>query len=262
MRIGVIGPHAPDDFAENICDSLEAMGIESVALGSAESRPRNRHFAAAAGIARRSVWLDEFLQQKIAANAAEHECDAVIAVEGNTSPLLVSQLRKHGMSVALWFPDHITNLGRLQMLLAPYSALFFKEPRLVERLRATLDLPVYYLAEACNDRWHRSDLQQGTDPVIVVAGNMYPSRLLLLERLLDEGIPLRAYGPGFPRWVTDSPVFEVHRGRYVARREKADIFRQAAAVLNNLHPGEVDGVNCRLFEATGSGAVVLAESPV
>ena len=30
-------------------------------------------------------------------------------------------------------------------------------------------------------------------------------------------------------------------------------------MLNNLHPGEIAGVNCRLFEAAGCGAAVLTE---
>ena len=35
------------------------------------------------------------------------------------------------------------------MLLAPYDAIFFKEPFLTDHLRAMLDLPVYYLPQAC-----------------------------------------------------------------------------------------------------------------
>jgi spore maturation protein CgeB len=37
------------------------------------------------------------------------------------------------------------------------------------------------------------------------------------------------------------------------------VFRGAAGVLNNLHPGEINGVNARLSEATGCGAAVLCE---
>lgn len=145
------------------------------------------------------------------------------------------------------------------MLLAPYTAMFFKEPRLVERLSATLGVPAYYLPEACNHRWHRSTEPQGTDPVIVVAGNIYPSRLRLIERLLKAQVPLVLYGSSIARWLAGHSALSCHTHRYIARREKADIFRRAAAVLNNLHPGEIDGVNCRLFEAAGSGAVVLTE---
>jgi spore maturation protein CgeB len=259
MRVGVIGPQGADDFADNISDSLDAMAIDNVRLGPAQPRPRNPKVSAALSVARQALWVDERLQRRVATRALEYECDAVLTVEGNTSPAVVETLRANGVPVALWFPDHITNLGRFQMLLAPYSALFFKEPILVQRLRATLDLPVHYLPEACNSRWHRSDEPQGVDPVIVVAGNMYPSRLRLLERLVGAGIPLELYGGGFPRWVGNRPAFGIHTGKYIVRREKADTFRRAAAVLNSLHPGEVDGVNCRLFEATGSGAVVLAE---
>jgi len=88
---------------------------------------------------------------------------------------------------------------------------------------------------------------------------MYPSRLLLLERLLAHGIPLRLYGAWFPRWVGETPLREVHTGRTVLGEEKARVFRSAAGVLNTMHPAEIYGVNSRLFEAAGCGAAVLTE---
>jgi spore maturation protein CgeB len=174
-------------------------------------------------------------------------------------PVVVSQLRRAGVRVVFWFPDPVTSLGRALMLLAPYDALFFKEPHLVERLRATIDLPVYYLPEACNPRWHRPMGPAGTEPYLVVAGNMYPSRVRLLERLIAKGIPLKLYGPGFPRWMGETTARGAHTGRRVYYEEKARIFRSAAAVLNTIHPAEIAGVNGRLFQATGSGAAVLTE---
>ncbi len=145
------------------------------------------------------------------------------------------------------------------MLLAPYDAVFVKEPHLVDRLRAVLDLPLFYLPEACNPRWHRPLVAPGTEPYLVLAGNMYPSRILLLERLLACGIPLRLYGGRFPRWIGQTPLRDVHAGRCVFGEEKARVFRSAAAVLNTMHPAEVNGVNARLFEAAGCGAAVLTE---
>lgn len=259
MRIGVIGPTRPDDFADNICDALGAMGIDYVALGPTQPRPTSRAVATGLGMARRSVAVDEALQKRLVSRAREADCTAIITVDANTSPSVIAALQHMGMPSALWFPDHMVNLGRLRMVLAPYRAMFFKEPVLVDRLNAVLGLPVHYLPEACNPRWHTSDQPHGVDPVVVLAGNMYPTRLRLLERLLAADVPVVLYGGGFPRWVGDHPAVKVHTGRSVVRQEKADIYRRAAAVLNNLHPGEVDGVNCRLFEAAGSGAVVLCE---
>jgi spore maturation protein CgeB len=49
-------------------------------------------------------------------------------------------------------------------------------------------------------------------------------------------------------------------GFSVHRAAKAKVFHQAAVVLNNLHPAEFAGVNCRVFEAAGSGGAILTEA--
>ena len=149
--------------------------------------------------------------------------------------------------------------GAAAMLLAPYDALFFKEPHLVERLRAMLDIPVYYLPEACNPRWHRPLVPAGTEPYLVVPGNMYPYRVRLLERLIAKGIPLKLYGADLPRWLGETPIRRLHSGRRVFHEEKAKIYRSAAGVLNTMFPAEIAGANGRLFQAAGSGAAVLTE---
>ena len=113
-------------------------------------------------------------------------------------PGVVRELRRNGIKVALWFPDALVNMGRQLMLLAPYDAVFVKEPHLVDRLRAFLTCRCSICLEACNPRWHRPLAAPGTEPYLVIAGNMYPSRILLLERLLASGIPLRLYGAGSP----------------------------------------------------------------
>ena len=50
-----------------------------------------------------------------------------------------------------------------------------------------------------------------------------------------------------------------HTNTYVLGAEKAAAFRSARAVLNNLHPAEFAGSNCRLFEIAASGGVALTE---
>ncbi len=259
-RIGVIGPVAPDYFAENVGDALQRLGHVVTQLGSAHPRGRSRLIDRAAGLARQALpRLDERAQEPIVRAALGADCEVVISVDSSLMPSMVTRLRSNGAQVAFWFPDHVANLERQFMLLAPYDAIFFKEPFLTDRLRAMLGLPVYYLPQACNPRWHRPVTPAGTEPFLVVAGNMYPSRVRLLERLIAKGIPLRLYGGGFPRWVGDTSARAMHTGRYITREEKARIFRSAAGVLNTMHPSEINGVNARLFEAAGCGAAVLTE---
>jgi spore maturation protein CgeB len=260
VRIGVIGQIAQDNFADNIVDALQRMGHSVTQLGSA--RPRYRH--------QLSNWItmtargalpgfDELAQQRIIRTAIDACCEIIINLDASLMPGIVSQLSRRGIRIAFWFPDAVANMGRQLMLLAPYDALFFKEPHVVEHLHANLGLPVYYLPEACNPRWHRPFTAAGTEPYLVIAGNMYPSRVKLLERLIAKGIPLKLYGSKLPRWLGETPVQEAHTGRCIVREEKARVFRSAAGVLNTLHPAEIAGVNARLFEATGCGAAVITE---
>jgi spore maturation protein CgeB len=203
--------------------------------------------------------LDERAQRRIVRCALAAGCEVVINIDARLMPSAVAQLKRAGARVAFWYPDAVVNLGRQLMLLAPYDALFFKEPHVVERLRANLDLPVYYLPQGCNPRWHRPLGPAGSEPHLVIAGSMYPSRVRLLERLIAKGIPLKIYGGPFPRWLGPTPLRELHTGRVVLREEKARAFRSAAGVLNSMHPAEIVGVNLRLFEAAGCGAAVLTE---
>jgi spore maturation protein CgeB len=260
VRVGVIGHVAPDRFAENIIDALRHTGHDVIPLGAAGPYGRSRTGKRIAALARQVLpVLDERSQRHIVGWAVDAGCEVVINIDARISAHAVDQLRRAGMRVAFWFSDAVSSLGRQQMLLAPYDALFFKEPHLVERLRATLDLPVYYLPQACNPRWHTPLTEPGTEPYLVIAGGQYPSRVRLLERLLAKGIPLKVYGGQFPRWFGETTVREAYTGRYLAREEKSRVFRSAAGVLNTMHPAEITGVNVRLFEAAGAGAAVITE---
>jgi spore maturation protein CgeB len=260
MRVGVIGQLDADSFAENVSEALLSMGHVVTPLGPARPHRRSRYSTHVSMLARQALpRLDEHFQRQISQNAMAAGCEVVINLDASLIPSVVSRLRGYGVRVAFWFPDHVANLGRQLMLLAPYDAIFFKEPHLVERLRATLGLPVYYLPEACNPRWHRPLSAPGTEPYLVVPANMYPYRVRLLERLMAKGIPLKVYSAGFPRWLGATSVREVYTGRCVFREEKARVYRSAAGVLSTMHPAEIAGVNGRLFQATGCGAAVLTE---
>ncbi|GAA2501944.1 CgeB family protein [Winogradskya humida] len=260
MHLGLIGPYAPDMFLHNIGDALVRLGHQVTHLGVVRSERGGRVRARLTDLALAAHPRAEDRYQRHLADAARRSgCQAVITTDGSLPPAVVGMLRRNRIPVVLWFPDAVTNMGRQRMLTAPYSAMFFKDPLLVQRLRDVLGLPVGYLPEACNPRWHRPIGAAGTERVVVVAGNIYPSRVVLLQRLHAAGVPLRIYGGPPARWIRGLLPPDLYAGRSVYREEKSMVFRSAVAVLNNLHPGEMSGVNCRLFEASGAGAAVLCE---
>ena len=128
-RIGVIGPVAPDYFADNVGDALQRLGHAVTQLGTAHPRGRSRLINHAAGLARQALpRLDERAQDRIVRAALAADCEIIINVDSFLMPSVVTRLRISGARVAFWFPDHVANLGRQLMLLAPYDAIFFKEP--------------------------------------------------------------------------------------------------------------------------------------
>jgi len=257
MRVGVIGGANPDEFGAHIADALRQLGHAVTPVANAFPRGMMSRPLLLARAALPT--LDERAQDRIFRILADTDCEVVINIDLRIAPGIVAKLRARGMRVAFWFPDALVNIGRQYMLLAPYNAVFLKDRHMVARMGAFSLTPIYYLPEACNPLIHRAVGPAATDPYLVIAGSMYPSRVRLLERLAAKGIPMAIYGGAFPRWIGPTPLMALHRGRPVFGAEKAAVFRSAAAVLNTLHPAEVEGMNARLFEATGSGAAVLSE---
>lgn len=257
VRVGVVGPQAEDDFATNILAGLEDLGVPAVSLGQPAQPIPGRRTRAIAQTLRRDPRLGPLFERGIVRRAQENEVDVVLTVMSLT-PDTVRALRSTGARVALWFPDHVANLGALWMFDAPYDGLFFKEPALVRRLNALLSLPLHYLPEACNPRIHHPVDSSEASGKVVVVGNLHPIRARLLKRLASDGVPLAIYGS--PAHVSlHQSLSSFHSGRYVRGLEKSAAFCSAAAVLNNLHPAEMEGMNCRLFEATGAGGAVVSE---
>ncbi|MDP5183839.1 glycosyltransferase [Blastococcus sp. BMG 814] len=260
MRVGVIGPPEADEFAANIVACLPDLGVEAIALGAARRRPHGRRATNLQyAVASAAPPLDLRLQRGVLARALEAELDLVISVEGALHPEVVRALRLNGARVALWFPDHVSNLGVLRMMAAEYSRMYFKDPLLVERLVTTYGLRCSFLPEACNPAWHRPIGEPASAGGIAVVGNMYVTRVHLLNRLASAGIPLTLHGAGWPQITPAGPAASLAVQAPVHREDKSRVFRQAAGVLNNLHPAEMTSVNCRLFEATAAGGAVLCE---
>lgn len=259
MRIAVVGPQRPDLFADNIVDSLNRMGHEVIAFGSAFPQPRGNLSAVAFDLVRKATPVDLRFQRRVIDAADESRPDVLLTVE-SLSPEIIEALRSRGIRTAFWFPDAVSNLGRTLMFAAPYHALFFKQRSLVSRARDIAGVPAHHLAEACNPSWHTPPPGIEPEPVVVVAAAMYPYRVRILERLVAAKIPLRIFGPPPPRWLRTTSLEPFFQRSYLARWDKAREFRRGAVVLNTLHPAEIEGYNARLFEATGCGAATLTEA--
>ena len=260
MRVMVVGPLGPDDFADNVRDTLTRMGHEVHAVGAARPSVPIRHVGTFVSlVSDHTSTVDQYGQRHLVRAVQRIRPDVLLTMDRGLHRSVIQAARQQGARSALWFPDHVATMARHDMFLNGYDMIYLKNPVLVQNLQSIYGLPVRYMPEACNSTWHRSTVEYGTDATIVMAGNIHPTRALLIKRLLGAGLPVRLYGGPVADWVQTPELAAAHTGQYLARAQKADVFRRARVVLNNLHPAEYAGANCRLFEACGSGGLVLTE---
>lgn len=260
MRVMVVGPLGPDDFADNVRDTLSRIGHEVHAVGAARpSFPVRKVDALVSIVSDHTSSVDQYRQRHLVRTVQRVRPDVLLTMDRRLHRSVIDSARQVGARTALWFPDHVSTMGRHDMFINGYDRIYLKNPVLVERLQSIYGLPVRYLPEACNSSWHRSSAGYGEDAAIVMAGNIHPTRAALIKRLLAAGLPVRLYGAPVPEWVQTPELLAAHTGQYLVRTEKANAFRRARVVLNNLHPAEYAGVNCRLFEACGSGGLAMTE---
>ena len=271
MNILVIGKFYTEGFALHIAETLTGMGhdvkrfepgfksarfggrfghrldqVRSVIHSSSDSLPAVR------ARRMRSLWQV----------AEQGPLDVVIVCHDFLWPDEVEELkRRTGASVAMWFPDHLANFGKGFFMNAPYDGLFFKDPYIIHVLKGLVASPVYYLPECFNPERHclpeREVPGEEYHCDITTAGNSHSWRVAVYKHLADYDVKLWGNPP--PLWMPTGPVEAMHQGRLVFNQDKARAFLGAKIVVNNLHFGEIWGLNVRAFEAAGIGAFQMID---
>lgn len=270
MKILVIGKFYTEGFALHIAETLDAMGhgVRRFEPGLRAKPSRGnfgRRLAQVSGTLYSSSDSLPFVRARrirdLWSVVEQQPLDLVIVCHDFLWPGEVAELkRRTGAKVAMWFPDHLANFGRAYFMTAPYDALFFKDPYIVYSMKDVLRSPVYYLPECFNPLRHwlpegeiGSDSRYKCD--VTTAGNQHSWRVAFFSHLKEYDVKL--WGNNSPLWMPSGELGGMYQGNGVYNEEKVRAFRGAKIVLNNLHFGEVWGVNVRTFEAAGAGAFQL-----
>ncbi|HLA63659.1 MAG TPA: glycosyltransferase [Rhodothermales bacterium] len=272
QRVFIPGEFYPDSFASHIAETLEAMGCQVMRYAIRPDR------GVGTGAFRQRLWMARELLnttvlqrlpiarrralERLAAAAVRFAPDIVLFTYDYLLPGEVAELKaRTGARFALWYPDAISNLGRMACVAAPFDALFFKDPYMVEVLRDLARGAVHYLPEAYNPARHRlPDGPFDRAPYVcdvATAGSLHVPRFSVFRQLRDYDCKI--WGPAPPWWLDVSEVEGMHQRRYVINEEKAVAFTSARVLLNTLYPSEVEGLNVRAFEAAGVGAFQMLD---
>lgn len=179
--------------------------------------------------------------------------DLTIVLHDYLTPDNINQLKRITKSPAvLWFPDAISNFKKSMFLISDYDYLFFHDKYIVNELKTFLNINAMFLPQACYPKYHKKPVLSNKEREfyecdITNAGNMYPNRIALFEKLNDFNIKMWGNPPAI--WAKNKSTSKMMQGKSVRHEEKAKAFHAAKIVLNNMHPAEINGINKRTFEA-------------
>jgi spore maturation protein CgeB len=258
LRVLIPNFPAPDSFVDNVTHTLRTMGSEVVTADRLFARHRGRVSRLVDNLVAGAFpqwWSDA--ERWLVAKAREWRPDVLLCLTQSLKPEVLRELKRLGVGVRVaWWGDAPANMRGMGLLTEEWDHIYIKDAVAVAKFRA-VGLNADLLHEAMNPEWHRP---QGMAPgkQVVVAGNYYGYRQMLVSRLIEAGVPLELHGTPPPRWG-DPRVSAYHSGRYVTRAEKSAAFEGALASLNSTSLSEGDSLNCRAFEICGAGGLQLIE---
>ncbi len=261
MKVLIPNYPEPDSFVDNVGSTLRAMGhvvMTSPRLfgrGSSRLQKLTKEF-------RRQVFPQRWSEAEAWAVRVAREArpDLVLCLTQSLRREVLAELHEAGAPrLVSWWGDTPANMQGMGLLQDGWDLIFLKDASAVRKFQA-VGLEAHHLNEAMNPAWHRRSFAEVSDEV-VVAGNYYGYRQFLVGRLLDAGVPMALYGRPPPRWSTE-PIKRAHRGQYIAREEKSQIFGEGLACLNSTALSEGDSLNCRAFEIAGAcGLQIIEDKP-
>jgi len=257
----VPGPVGMDSFQENVIHTLTRMGIEVVSDPRNRNRPGSfgKRFGSLLRAGVRKFWPDLPTREEVRLlrMAARTKPDFLLAPTQSIHPEILARLKKVGVRACVaWWTDPPGYLKEMDLLSPEWGMLCLKDPDAVRKFRL-IGVNAHLVHEAMNPTWHRPLARQENETV-VVAGNYYGFRQVLVAGLMERGVPLRLYGGSLPRWSHPAiKAFGV--GPYIAKEEKSRLFGKALACLNSTQIVEGNSLNCRAFEISGAGGLHLME---
>lgn len=249
---------SPDSFEENVAYTLRAMGHEVRMMEKLPLHRRSRIARSALTLLSKAyprVWTEA--ERWVVGAAHEWKPDVIMCLTQSLKTEVLKELRTSGAKARVaWWGDAPANMSGMGLLSDEWDFIYIKDAAAVAKFRA-VGFNAFLMHEAMNPAWHRPSSAARNDKV-VVAGNYYGYRQVLVSRLLEASVPLALYGSPPPRWSADV-IRENYTGRYITKHEKSSVFEAGLANLNCTSLSEGNSLNCRAFEICGAGGLQLIE---
>ena len=270
MKIAIIGARRNDTMESNLCEAFTNTGHDARIFDIFDLK----RFSIG-GISTFTHTVDKLFRtysdrydcnlfRKLFSYVKEFSPDLVICVYRFLHPSFVDLSKSQGAKVIHINPDQMTTLEYQQVFASNYDVWFVKDPYMQRFMRDNLRLNVKLYNEAFNVRTHKKpelskeDCEKEIGIDVMTYGTMYPYRCRMLKAVVDSGIDINIFGV-IPHRFYNHELDGYFQNKYIIGEEKSKLLYGSKIVFNQMHYAEVEGVNCRFFEANGSGAFQLSD---
>ncbi|HZE60611.1 MAG TPA: glycosyltransferase [Burkholderiales bacterium] len=204
----------------------------------------------------------EVVEARLIAAVVEHRPDLFLALYGvNVSRRVLAELRARRTPTANWWLNDPFQWQRALGFLGDYDFAFTNAKYSVDAYVAAGLKHVRFLPSACDAGLHRPLEGVPLRSALSFAGDWSSLREHLAERLVDEGVDLRIYGPWRRKLRRGSPLRAKLEPGFFSPERMVQIFASCQATLN-IHTwrDRFDfGLNPRVFEAGACGTPQLVD---
>ena len=257
MKVVIIGSKGFDTLEYNLADSFRFLGHDVTILDLTDAVPAKYsiNFHAIKYFRK----YDEYVFKKLASKVIDLKADLVVGTYRFINPLCIREIKKAqpNTPVVQVNPDALTTFEHQQVFASPYDFFFTKDPYIVSFMKEKMALNAFYLPEAFNPRIHhrpegnRVELEKETNIDLLAFGFMYPYRVNMVKKLVDSGVTATLFGAKDRRF--SPPLLDKYfRNEWITGERKSKLLYGAKIVFNNFHYAEIDSVNCKFFEISGS----------
>lgn len=271
MNVLIIGKFRKYDFGKHISENFVALGHQTFEFRVGVNYHSKLKFFSKWNNIRYSIHSEVISKiqrfknketKKIIEIVKQSKPDLIVSTHDYLYPDEINKIKSlSNAQVVLWFPDALSNIKKGLFFTAGYDFMFFVDKYIVETLRNELGLNTYFLPQACYPKFHHIISEKVEDETykcdITNAGNSYPSRIALYEKLKD--FDFKMWGAPPPVWMKNKFINSIHQNKEVYGEEKIKAFSGAKIVLNNLHPAVINGVNKRTFEIPACGGFQITK---
>lgn len=259
MKIAIIGATNFDSLEYHLHDELTIQGHQVKIIDY------KTFFFKRADILVGQVFMSylERKNKKLLREVINYEPDLVIGTYRFIHPLVVKGVKAKKIKIIHINPDPLSYLQDQQIFAEAYDVYFTKDPYMLKFMKSKIGLKTYLYQEAFNPRLHTQpkksfeEMEKEANIDVLCFGNIYPYRNRMLRLLKEKEIEITIVGRKAKYF--DPFMNENFQNGGIYGQEKVRQLNSAKIVFNNFHYAEIESVNNKFFEITGSGAFQICD---